>query len=472
MSSKEVLFGDEARHKLQSGIDQMADVVKPSFGPNGKSLRFDEKLSSPKIGEGTLLKDFSIENLGICLVKQEAQKLHEEIGDGTTSFLILVQKMLEESFLKGSLEDNSIQIVKSLEDACQKCLKELDNLRLPVKTKKQMTSIASANSSACPLISKMVVEAFRKTGNNGQVYLEEASGCQTYISISDGIKVSGGLFSPYFLTNKDKNIAEYNEPRIAIFDQKIHSALQLLPLLKSFIGNKHPLVIVTKEISSDALSSLSLNHQNNIIRVCPIKMIDGEKEDLAKFTGARIISKGTTLTSDPLGSCEKFIANSQSATFIGNTREKDKYEQIATIRIGAYSEQELIYKFQAFKSTLQTMQTALNEGITLGSGTAYYNVAKKLSNRMIGEDILKSALKSIAEQIIKNAGCIPPAIFHTIDSKPLSWGFNARSEKVEDLVKANIFDSVKTLKNTLRHAVSLVKTLLLTQTVITDKRED
>lgn len=458
LQPKEVLFGDSARAFLKSSIDRVVNKIKPSLG-------------SRKQKEG-ITKALSVEDAGTYLLKQMILKIQEETGDGISTFLVLSQKILEESYSALKLGYNPVAITKSLDLACSKCLKELDCLNLPLKTKNEITDIATIIASPNSLIGKMIAEAIKKAGKKGKILLEESNRYDTYISCLEGIKIPGGYQSCYFVTDKKKMCVEITNPKILIYDQKIENPLQILPLLQSFIGKDIPLVIVSNGIMHEALSTLSVNHLKKIIQVCPIKFSSKNKKllkDLAQYTNTFIFSekKGMQLkdiTFDHLGSCEKFIAHHDNASFI-NSKKKGK-GKIVTIHVGAYSESELIYKKQCFQACLEVMQTSISGGITVGGGTAYYQISKRLSEDPVGERILKSSLRSVTEQIIKNAGCIPPDVFKKIDKSPNYFGFNNQTLTVENLFNIGIFDQIKTLKTSLFYAISVTKTCILTETII------
>jgi chaperonin GroEL len=519
--AKEIIFNEEARSKLKKGIIKLADVVAVTLGPKGRNIGLQTADGAPTITNdgNSIVSDVELkdqfENMGVQMGKEVAEKIKEKSGDGTTTGILLFKELVVAGLKNIASGASPIHIKRGMEKALIELLKELDKMSIEVKTDKETEDVATVSASGNTEIGKVISKAFNKTGKTGVITIEEAKGTETSIETVEGMQLDRGYLSAYFCTNVEKMIVEMNNAYILVTDKKISSIQEILPILQIAATSSKELLIVADDIEGDALSTLVINKLKGILKVAAIKAPgfgDRKKaalEDLAVLCNATLITedKGMNLKDtslEALGSANKIIISRDTTTIIDGSGNKkdidDKIKQIeneinnatndfdlkrlkerkaklsngvVVIHVGAATEPELKQKKQAFEDSLSSTRAALEEGIVPGGGIALLNASKILDNlklnkeESLGIDIVKKACLAPCKQIIANTGFDSAVILEDIlSSKEKNIGFNAVSEKIEDLLKAGVIDPTKVIKNSLIHAISVAGIVLISEVLI------
>ena len=524
MKAKEIIFEDEAREKLAQGIDTLADVVAITLGPKGRSVGLQSSWGSPTITSdgNSIAKDVELKdtflNMGVSMGKEVAAKIKEKSGDGTTTGIVLLRALVNAGIKNIASGANPISIKRGMDKALEVVLKELDAISLTVKDNKDTLNIATVSASGNTEIGSKIAECFEKVGKTGVVAIEEGKGTETSIELVEGMQFDRGYLSSYFATNSEKLTVEMSSPNILITDKKISSVQEILPILQHIATTGQELFIIAEDIEGDALSTLVINKLRGSLKVAAVKAPgfgDRRKallEDIAILTGAQVVTedKGLLLrdaTAEVLGKADQIIVDKEKTTIVGGrgnsellkgriaqidaelTRTTANYDQeklqerkaklqggVAVIKVGAPTESEMKKKKQMFEDSLNSTRSALEEGIVPGGGVALLRASRsniKLSkDEEVGAQILLKACEAPFKQIVSNTGFDPSVILNDVLEKEKSFGFNAISEKVEDLLLSGVIDPVKVVKNSLTHAVSMAGIVLLSEAVIADAEEE
>lgn len=522
--AKELIFEEDARNKLLEGIDQLANATAITLGPKGRNVALSA-FGNPKITNdgNSIVSDVELKdqfaNMGVALAQETASKIKEKSGDGTTTGIVLLRSIVKNGIKNIASGANPAFVKKGLEKGLEAILKEIDRSAKPIKNAQDTLNIATVSASGNKEIGKIIAECFEKVGKDGVITIEEAKGVETTIEMVEGMELDRGYISAYFCTNLEKLSVEMSNPLILITDKKISSIGEILPLLQNIASTSRELLIIADEVEGDALSILVVNKLKGTLKVAAIKSPgfgDRRKElleDLAVLTAGTYITedKGMTLkdaSAESLGSAEKIIITKDATTIINgkgsekniktrieqislqiknapSTYDKEKLEErkaklsggVAVIKVGALTDPELKQKKQGFEDSLSATRAALAEGIVPGGGVCLLNAAKALDSlnvnleEKIGVDILKSACQAPCRQIIENSGFEASVILQTILASKGNIGFNAISEKVEDLNLAGVIDPAKVVKNSLIHAVSTGSLVLMSEALIGNAQE-
>jgi chaperonin GroEL len=526
MSAKEIVFEEDARHYLRDGIDQLANVVAITLGPKGRNVGLQANWGSPSITSdgNSIAKDIELKNtflnMGVSMGKEVAAKIKEKSGDGTTTGIILLRALVQGGVKNISSGANPIAIKRGMDKALVALLKEIDAMSLAIKNSQDTCNIATVSASGNKEIGEKIAECFEKVGKTGVVAIEEGEGLETSIEIVEGMQFDKGYLSSYFATNQEKLIVEMNEPSILITDKKIGSAQEILPILQHIATTGQELLIIADDIEGDALSTLVVNKLRGTLKVAAVKAPgfgDRRKallEDIAALTGATVLSedKGLILRDaqpDVLGKALQILIDKEKTTVVGgkgsakeikarlaqidaelanatSSYDKEKLEErkaklrggVALIKVGAPTESEMKKKKQMFEDSLNSTRSALEGGIVPGGGVALLRAAKactklKLSKEEdVGAQILLKACEAPFKQIVSNTGFDPSVMLDEVLNKGKSFGFNALSEQVEDLLKAGVIDPAKVIHISLSHAVSMAGIVLLSEALIANAKED
>lgn len=523
---KDILFEEEARNALRSGIDQLADVVAITLGPKGRNVGLQASFGSPSITSdgNSIAKDVELKdpfaNMGVLMGQELAAKIKEKSGDGTTTGIVLFRALVQAGLKNIASGANPIAVKRGMEKALEHLLKEIDALSLEVKNAKDTRNIATVSASGHPEIGEKIAECFEHVGKTGVVAIEEGKGTDTTIEIVEGMQFDRGYISPYFCTNTEKLIVEMNHPQILITDKKISSIQEILPILQQVATTGQELLLIADEIDGDALSTLVINKLRGSLKVTAIKAPgfgDRRKEllqDIAILTGAQVVSedKGMILReaeADVLGQAAQVVITKDKTTIVGgkghsqqikdrvaqieaelqrttSTYDREKLEErkaklvggVAVIRVGAPTESEMKKKKQMYEDSLNSTRAALEEGIVVGGGVALLRASRSCKNlslsheEQVGAKVLLQACEMPFRQIITNAGFDSSVILEQVLQEGLSFGFNALTEKVEDLLKGGVIDPVKVVKNSLTHAVSMAGVVILSEALIAETKEE
>lgn len=523
---KEIIFEEEARQHLLTGIQKLADVVAFTLGPKGRNVGIEKSWGAPTITNdgSSIVKEITLkdtyENMGVAMAKQVVEKIKQKCGDGTTTGTLLLRALVELGIRYIATGASPIGLKRGMEKALDALLKEIEKMALPVKNSKEIFNIATASASGNEEIGHLIADAMEKVKKTGVVTIEEAKGTATTIELVEGMQFDRGYISSYFCTNMEKMTIEMHKPQILIIDKRISNIHEILPILQSIATTGKELLIIAEDIEGDALSTLVVNRLRGTLKVAAVKAPgfgDRRKamlEDIAVLTSATVISEetGGSLKDIPLsalGTCEKVDITKEHTTIVQgagspdkikarvaqlekeialaeNSYDKEKLEErkaklsggVAVIRVGAATEPELKQKKQVFEDSLNSTRSALEEGVGPGGGVILLRASaaiKKLNltgDEKLGADIVLLACETPLKQIVINAGRDGSVVLAEVKTKPASYGYNAMTDKVEDLLEAGVMDPVKVVKNCLIHAISTAGIVLISEALIADAIED
>ncbi len=517
---KEIIFEEEARTALYEGINQLADVVSITLGPKGRNVGLGTSWGSPTITSdgNSIAKDVELKdrfgNMGVSMGKEVAAKIKEKAGDGTTTGIVLLRALVQAGVKNIASGANPIAIKRGMDKALEALLKEIDAMALSIKNSADTRNIATVSASGNSEVGAKIAECFDKVGKTGVVTIEEGKGIETTLELVDGMQFDRGYLSAYFATNGEKLTVEMALPYLLITDKKISSAQEILSILQHIATTGQQLVIIAEDIEGDALSTLVVNKLRGTLKVAAVKAPgfgDRKKallEDIAALTGAQVVTeeKGLLLREagpDVLGRADQVLIDKEKTTIVGgkgkaqeikarviqiegelakatSNYDKEHLQErkaklqggVAVIKVGAPTESEMKKKKQMYEDSLNATRCALEEGIVPGGGIALLRASRsaakvKLSKEEeVGAQILLRACEAPFRQIVANTGLDGSILLEEVLKKEKSFGFNALSEKVEDLLKSGVIDPAKVVKSSLSHAVSMAGIVLLSEALI------
>ena len=521
--AKQILFGEEARRALESGIDQLADTVKITLGPKGRNVVLDKKFGSPLItNDGvTIAKEIELENpfenMGAQLVKEVATKTNDVAGDGTTTATLLAQALVREGSKNVAAGANPMIVKKGIQKAVDKAVESLLNNAKAVNGRADIARVASV-SAANEEVGELIAEAMEKVSADGVITIEESKTAETYSEIVEGMQFDRGYISPYMVTDTDKMEAVLDDAYILITDKKISNIQEILPLLEQVVQSGKKLVIIAEDVEGEALATLIVNKLRGTFTCVPVKAPgfgDRRKEmlqDIAILTGGQVISEELGLelkdtTMDQLGRARQVKVQKENTiivdgmgdkqaiadrvkqirTAIENTTsdfDKEKLQErlaklaggVAVIKVGAATETEMKEKKLRIEDALAATKAAVEEGIVAGGGTSYINVIPAVSalldeaegDEKTGVQIVVKALEEPVRQIARNAGLEGSVIVDKVMAQEPGVGFNALTEEYVNMIEAGIVDPVKVTRSALQNAASVAAMVLTTESLVTD----
>lgn len=524
MAHKDVLFRSAAREKILLGTAQLADTIRVTLGPRSKSVLIDRKYGPPLVcNDGvTIAKEFDlkdpVENLGVRMLRQAAEKTAEVVGDGTSTATVLAQAIFADGVRNVVAGASAIDIKHGLDRAMRVAVTTLRDLSRPVTTRLEKAQVAAISAHNDPLIGDLVAEAMEKIGNDGVITVEESKSTETVLDVVEGMQFDRGFQSPYFITNQDKMQTELEDCLILLFDRKISVLSDLLPLLEEVIKTGKPLLAITEDMEGEALATFIVNHLRGTFRCCAVKAPgfgDRRKEmlqDIAVLTGGQVISEELGLKLDKatitdLGSARRVVVDKDTTTVIGGLGAADKikgrialiraqidkttsdYDReklqerlaklsggVAVIRVGAPSEAEMKARKDALDDAISATKAAVAEGIVPGGGLALLRciaaVEKEAAlcegDERTGVQILMRSLEIPARQIAENSALDGGVVVAKMREGTGNFGFDASAKKYVDLIEAGIVDPTKVVRVALENAVSVASTLLLTEATMTE----
>jgi chaperonin GroEL len=525
--AKNIEFGYEARQKLIKGVNQLADSVSVTLGPRGRNVILERKYGSPSITKDgvTVAKDIELpdptENIGAQIVKEVAQKTSDLAGDGTTTATVLAQSIINEGNKAITAGCNPMDVKRGIDKAVAAIISSLRKQSKSVGDSfdkiEQVATVSANNDNS---IGKLIAEAMAKVKKEGVITIEEARGTETTIKIVEGLQFDKGYISPYFVTDAEKMEAVYENPYILLYDKKISTMQSIIPIIEKVHNSGHPLLIICDDIEGDALAALVINRMKIGLRVVAVKSPgfgDRRKEmmdDIAILTDGQVISeeKGMKLEdteTDLLGLCDRIIVDKDNTTIIGGNGDKvniagrvkqiktliekatsdydkEKQEQrlaklaggIAVIYVGAASEIEMKEKKDRFEDALHATKAAAEEGIVPGGGVAFIRAIDELEivgynndDEKIGINIVKKSLEMPLRLIVSNAGLDASIIVQNVKNGKDDYGYNASTEKYENLIETGVIDPTKVARVALENAASVAGLFLTTECVISDIKE-
>jgi len=522
--AKQVIFGEEARRRMKSGIDKLTDAVRITLGPRGRNVIIEKKFGSPDItNDGVTIaqeqeyKD-EFENMGAQLVKEVASKTNDIAGDGTTTATILAHALIEEGFKNLAAGANPMELKRGLEKGATAVVEDLRRQSRELKSKAETAQVAtiSANDES---IGKIIADAMEAVGEDGVITVEDSDTIDTYYDVVEGMQFDREYISPYFVTDPKKMEVLLEKPLVLVTDQEVKNAADLVPLLEKVAQSGKPLLVIAKDVTGEALTTLVLNKLKGTLSSCAVKAPgfgDRRKamlEDIAVLTGGTVIAedagmqiKDTTL--DMLGQAETIKVDSDDTTIIGgkgsenaihgrieqieaqiettdSDYDREKLEErkaklaggVAVIKVGAPTETELSEKKHRMEDALEATKAAVDEGILPGGGVALVRGAKALEkvkakhDEKIGVSILRRALEAPLRQLSDNAGFEGAIVVQRVKDEEDNIGFDVISENYRDMFEAGIIDPTKVTRSALQNAVSIAGMLLTTDALVAEIKE-
>jgi len=526
MAGKLINYDTEARSALLKGVDKLANAVKVTLGPKGRNVIIDKKFGAPTVTKDgvTVAKEVEledpIENMGAQMVKEVASKTSDIAGDGTTTATVLAQAIFREGLRNVTGGANPMDLKRGIDKAVEEIIKGLRELSQPIKENKEIAQVGSISANNDPTIGKLIAEAMDKVGKDGVITVEEAKGTETNLDVVEGMQFDRGYLSPYFVTNADNMEAELEDPFILIHDKKISTMKDLLPILEKVAQQGKSLLIIAEDLEGEALATLVVNKLRGTLKIAAIKAPgfgDRRKamlEDIAVLTNGTVISeeqgyKLENATVSYLGTAKRIVIDKDNTTIVegaGKSEDikkriseiknqidkttsdydKEKLQErlaklsggVAVLKIGAATEVEMKEKKARVEDALHATRAAVEEGIVPGGGVAFLRVASRLDKLtdenqdiMSGIKIVKKAIEEPIRQIVLNAGEEGSVIVNNVKDNKGGYGYNAATEKYEDLIKAGVIDPTKVTRVALENAASVAALLLMVEATICDKPE-
>jgi chaperonin GroEL len=525
--AKEIVFESEARGQLKTGVDALANAVKVTLGPKGRNVIIDKKFGAPSITKDGVsvakeidLKD-PVENMGAQLVKEVASKTADDAGDGTTTATVLAQAIYSFGIKNVAAGANPMDLKRGVDKAVEAIIGDLSKQSQSITNSNEIAQVGSISANNDQSIGKMIADAMDKVGKDGVITVEEARGTETEVKTVEGMQFDRGYLSPYFVTNTDKMEAEMETPYILIYDKKISSMKELLPVLEAVSQTGKPLVIISEDVDGEALATLVVNKIRGTLKIAAVKAPgfgDRRKamlEDIAILTGGTVISeergyKLENATIEYLGTAEKVLIDKDNTTIVNgagkkedikarinqikqqveNTTsdyDKEKLQErlaklsggVAILYIGAATEVEMKEKKDRVDDALHATRAAVQEGVVAGGGVAFIRAIDALDkiktendDEVTGVNIIRQAIEAPLRTIVENAGLEGSVIVQKVKEGKDDFGFNAKDNKYENLIKAGVIDPTKVTRLALENAASISSLLLTTEVVVAESEEE
>jgi chaperonin GroEL len=528
MAAKNIQFNLDARDRLKRGVDSLANAVKVTLGPKGRNVILDKKFGAPTVTKDgvTVAKEITlkdpVENMGAQMVKEVASKTADIAGDGTTTATVLAQAIVTAGLKNVAAGANPMDLKRGIDKAVTAVVEELRKMSKTVgEDSDKIKQVATISANSDETIGALIAEAMARVKKEGVITVEEAKGTETTVEVVEGMQFDRGYLSPYFVTNPEKMEAELENAYILIYDKKISSMKELLPILEKSAQTGKPLLIISEDVDGEALATLVVNKIRGALKVCAVKAPgfgDRRKamlEDIAVLTGGIVISeeRGYKLENADLtylGRAEKISIDKDNTTVVNGAGKKEDivarvnqikaqiesttsdYDReklqerlaklaggVAVLYIGAATEVEMKEKKDRVDDALHATRAAVEEGIVPGGGVAYIRAQKVLekleginADETTGVAIVRRALEEPLRQIVQNAGLEGSIVVQKVREGKNDFGFNARTEEYENLYAAGVIDPTKVTRVALENAASIAAMLLTTECVISDEPEE
>jgi len=522
--AKEIQFGEDARAKMMSGVNQLADAVKVTLGPKGRNVVLDKSWGAPTITKDgvSVAKEIELadkfENMGAQMVKEVASKTADIAGDGTTTATVLAQAIAKEGNKAVAAGMNPMDLQRGIDKAVAALTEELANLSNPVKNQEEVAQVGTISANGDAEIGKIIADAMDKVGQEGVITVEEAKGLETELDVVEGMQFDRGYLSPYFVTNADRMEAELKDAYILFFEKKISNMRDLLPVLEAVARSGKPLLIIAEDIEGEALATLVVNKMRGVMNVAAVKAPgfgDRRKammEDMAILTNGKVISedlglklenvtiedlgqagtvqitKDTTIIVDGAGDKAEIEGRvaliRKQADESTSDYDKEKMQErlaklaggVAVIKVGAATEVAMKEKKDRVDDALHATRAAVEEGIVAGGGVALIRASRVLadvagtnSDQEAGISIVRTAVEAPLRQIVSNGGGEASVVVNEISkSDDANFGYNAATEEYGDLVAMGVIDPTKVTRTALQHAASIAGLLITTEAMIAD----
>ena len=525
MAAKEVKFEGDARAKMQKGVDILADAVKVTLGPKGRNVIIDKSFGAPRITKDgvTVAKEIELEdkfeNMGAQMVREVASKTNDEAGDGTTTATVLAQAIVREGCKSVAAGMNPMDLKRGVDAAVTAVIAELRKKAKKVSSDEEIRQIGTISANGDTDVGSMISDAMQKVGKEGVITVEEAKSLTTELEVVEGMQFDRGYISPYFVTNAEKMFAELEDPYILLHEKKVSGLQSMLPLLESIVQSSRPLLILAEDVEGEALATLVVNKLRGGLKIAAVKAPgfgDRRKamlEDLAILTGGQVVSedlgiKLENVTLDMLGTAKKITITKEETTIVNGAGKKadiqgrcnqiraqidetssdydrEKLQErlaklaggVAVIRVGGATEIEVKEKRDRVEDAMNATRAAVEEGVVPGGGVALLRASKVLpgltpenDDQRVGMDIIRKALQAPVRQIAENAGVEGSIVVgKLLEKKDQNFGYNAATDKYEDLVKSGVIDPVKVVRTALQDAASVAGLLITTEAMVAEK---
>jgi len=523
--AKQLLYSDEARRKVLSGVEQLSAAVKITLGPKGRNVVLDKKFGSPTITKDgvSVAKEIDLEdpfeNMGAQMVKEVAEKTSDTAGDGTTTATILAEAIYREGLKNVTAGANPMALKRGIEKAVEKVVEELKKLSTPIKDKKEVAQVASIAANCDTTIGDLIAEAMDKVGKDGVITVEEAKSTATTLEVVEGMQFDQGYLSPYFVTDAERMEVLLEDPYILIYEKKISSIKDILPLLEKIARVGKPLLIIAEEVEGEALATLVVNKIRGTFAACAVKAPgygDRRKsmlEDIAVLTNGKAITedlgiKLENIDLEDLGRAKRIKVDKENTTIVegaGKTSaingriaqikkqiedtdsdyDKEKLQErlaklaggVAVINVGAATETEMKEKKARVEDALHATRAAVEEGIIPGGGVGLIRAIPALEkmklegDEKIGVDIVKRSLEEPIRQLANNAGLEGSVVVQRVKQEKTNIGYDVNQDAYVDMIDAGVIDPTKVTRSALQNASSIAALLLTTETVVTEKPE-
>lgn len=526
--AKDIKFDIEARDGIKRGVDALANAVKVTLGPKGRNVIISKSFGAPHVTKDgvTVAKEIeledALENMGAQMVKEVASKTNDLAGDGTTTATVLAQSIVKEGLKNVAAGANPMDLKRGIDKAVHAITENLEKQTTKVgNSSKKIEQVASISANNDSVIGELIAEAFGKVGKEGVITVEEAKGTETYVDVVEGMQFDRGYLSPYFVTNSEKMQAELDSPYILLFDKKISSMKDLLPVLEPVAQTGKPLLIIAEDVDGEALATLVVNKLRGALKIAAVKAPgfgDRRKamlEDIAILTGGTVISeeRGFTLenaTIDMLGTAETVTIDKDNTTVVNGSGDKkmikarvgeiksqietttsdydkEKLQErlaklaggVAVLYVGAASEIEMKEKKDRVDDALHATRAAVEEGIVAGGGvalvrakTALAKIKTENADEATGVQIVNRAIEEPLRTIVSNAGGEGSVVIAKVIEGKKDFGYNAKNGEYTDMIKAGIIDPKKVTRVALENAASVSGMILTTECALTDIKED
>ncbi|MBI1947718.1 MAG: chaperonin GroEL [Deltaproteobacteria bacterium] len=527
MSAKEIHYSQNARNEIARGVNTLANAVKVTLGPKGRNVIINKSFGSPTVTKDgvTVAKEVELsnkfENMGAQMVKEVASKTSDKAGDGTTTATVLAQAVYNEGIKLVAAGHNPMDIKRGIDKGVIEVIKDLKKHSKSTKDHKEIAQVGTISANGDDTIGEIIASAMEKVGKEGVIAVEEAKSRETTLEVVEGMQFDRGYLSAYFVTNAERMEASLETPYILIFEKKVSSLKDFLPVLEAVRQTNKPLLVIAEEVEGEALATLVVNKLRGTLNVCAVKAPgfgDRRKamlEDIATLTGGKMISedlgqKLENVTLSDLGTAKTVTVDKDNTTIVDGAGKKsdiqarvkqiraqieettsdydrEKLEErlaklvggVAVINVGAATEAEMKEKKARVEDALHATRAAVEEGVVTGGGVALLRAAQQLTKfdtgnaeQNFGVKLLKRACEEPMRQIAQNAGFEGSVVVNAVlESKESTYGFNARTEKYEDLVKAGVIDPTKVARTALENAASVAGLLLTTEAMIANKPE-
>ncbi|MBT7612586.1 MAG: chaperonin GroEL [Rhodospirillaceae bacterium] len=528
MAAKEVKFGADARTRMLRGVNTLADAVKVTLGPKGRTVVLDKSFGAPRITKDgvTVAKEIELddkfENMGAQMVREVASKTTDIAGDGTTTATVLTQAIVREGAKAVAAGMNPMDLRRGVDQAVVAVLADLDKRSRRIKSSAEVAQVGTISANGDAEVGAMIAEAMQTVGNEGVITVEEAKTRDTALETVEGMQFDRGYLSPYFITDGDKMKTEYDDPAILIHEKKLSNLQPMLPILEEVAKSGRPLMILAEDVDGEALATLVVNRLRGGLKVVAVKAPgfgDRRKamlEDIAILTGGQVISEDVgikleNVSLNMLGSAKRVIIKKDDTTIVDGAGKKtdikarcnqiraqvettsSNYDQeklqerlaklaggVAVIKVGGSTEVEVKERKDLVEDAMNATRAAVEEGIVAGGGAALLYATRALNkltlddpDQQVGVDILRRALQAPARQIAENSGLDGAVVAgKLLEQKDNNYGFDAQTETYKDMIKAGIIDPTKVVRTALQDAASVAGLLITTEAMIAEKPKD